>query len=818
MSLRAPLQAGPSSFLPPAPIIQDSSSSHSFFQNAHGFHMGEVYFFNGGNATIVKGATDNEQWRFNGLPKHPDTSGKQAEYLPNSRRPDVEHSLEWISNSTDLVLCIYGPAGIGKSTLARHLSDELRSVGWLGASAFLSAFPTDTIGSETVIKTLAHELGSIHPGAIPKIVEAMNQCHATSLENHLEGYILEPVRSLYHRHPLIFIVDAIDEWEDHPRFIKSLAHLNSKSAIVKFIITSRMNPRTFRLPDIDNIFMHTYPLRPVSTNIMKLYFDKHLATVPWVDGRKASAADVNKLVDLSGGLPVWASTVISMLSQPFSKFTPHEILSGILARQEVGGSQGLTKLYSNALLRLFPIPEAQGYLPQYMGAVLVLQEPLPLTEFSKLIKLPPHLVERIHLVLSAIQTRSPHDSDNTVHPASTRFHLSFLEYIQAIPAEDPFAISAFDSHSAVGLTCLDLITTLLSMSSNQILAFPLYRYVVKHWLFHVSHGTKRSHDEWVKTPHCSTLLAIPIGAQQRWATLFLAALFPEIEEVMVMEEQDMLSILMKISNNLNEDSGDHWVSDVACLEVTVRLGSDCDRAWYNLGWCYHEMGKRIGSPKMFEQAVSIYRRALELRPVPHPDRSLVLNNLGSALQSLYECGGDVDALNEGISHHRDVLALRPAPHPDRGMSLNNLGDALSTLYSRNGDINALNESISHHRDALALRPAPHPDRGKSLNNLAQTLLSQYKHNGEIVILNEAIVLRRELLVLDPPGHHYRTSDVACFVELLKIRFALTGEEGDRDEIQVFQRELDKSESDDREHDESGMEDGALEEESDVDRS
>ncbi|RXW13453.1 hypothetical protein EST38_g12401 [Candolleomyces aberdarensis] len=156
------------------------------------------------------------------------------------------------------------------------------------------------------------------------------------------------------------------------------------------------------------------------------------------------------------------------------------------------------------------------------------------------------------------------------------------------------------------------------------------------------------------------------------------------------------------------------------------------------------------------------------------------------------------------------------------MSLNNLGIALRALYGRNGDINALNESISHHHDALALRPAPHPDRGQSLNNLSTDLLSQYKHDREIGILNEAIVLRRELLILHPPGHLYRAFYVKHFVELLEIRFALTGEEADRDEIQASQRELDEYEYEYEsnglpERDESGTEDGVLEEDPDVDR-
>ena len=120
-------------------------------------------------------------------------SAKWGEYIPDSRKPDVEKVCEAESTSDRLVQCIHGPAGIGKTTLAGHLSDEFRSAGRLAAAIFLGAFSTETMGPETIVKMIAHEIGSIHPRAIPKIVEAMDQCHGTPLENHLQKCILEPL-------------------------------------------------------------------------------------------------------------------------------------------------------------------------------------------------------------------------------------------------------------------------------------------------------------------------------------------------------------------------------------------------------------------------------------------------------------------------------------------------------------------------------------------------------------------------------------------------------------------------------------------------
>ncbi|RXW17640.1 hypothetical protein EST38_g8214 [Candolleomyces aberdarensis] len=315
---------------PSESLTEDAPGSLSILAGAHDLQIRDFKLVYAPNATHVStvnevsiqhNAVNIERARFDTLPKHPEMSATLAEYIPDSRKPDVDELCERELTSTELVLCIHGPAGIGKSTLVAYLSDVFRAI----------------------IKMIAHEIGSIHPQAIPKIVEAMDRCHATSLENHLQKYILEPLQSLNRPQPLIIIIDAMDEWQDHPTFIKALAHLNSQSSVVKFIITDRLNPCASHLPGIEKISIHTYALGPVSREVIKAYFHKHLETVPWVDRRTATPADVEKLTELSGGLPVWASTVIAVLSHRFGELPPHEILEEIVGsrRQTKGSSDGI---------------------------------------------------------------------------------------------------------------------------------------------------------------------------------------------------------------------------------------------------------------------------------------------------------------------------------------------------------------------------------------------------------------------------------------------------------------------------------------------
>ncbi|KAJ2914732.1 hypothetical protein MD484_g5668, partial [Candolleomyces efflorescens] len=706
----------------------------------------------------------NVEWvRLDGLPRHPDTSGKLAEYLVQSRTSDVEHICDWIERSNELLLCIHGTAGVGKSTLASHLAKELRASGRLAGSIFLGTFPTDTSGAETIIKMLAHEIGSIHPKLRPKILEAMQQCHGTSLETHLQKYILAPLRSLNQPYPLIIIVDALDEWRDHATFLSALSHLNSNTSVLKLIGTSRLNPVASHLPGIHKVSVRPYLLSPVSMGVIKQYFEKHLESVPWVDGRRAHSADIDKLAELSGGLPIWAATVIALLSYQFSTLPPHEVLTNIVgSRLQVGGGSGsdaLRDLYENALKRLFTTPDTQRQFRLYFGAIIALQASLPISDFSKLTGISTHLVNQIQAVLPALYTRPlPQGSAEKmmVHPATAVFHLSLIEHVQAAAETGtPFGISAPESHSTLALSCLEQLPTLPSPSPNpdsQLRA--IQQYAVKYWLLHVSKGTSRSKKAWSQTKHCSALQTISASTQRRWAILFHSTLMPGDDSLELKADDGLGTILAKLAHQLDKSGGNQWGLQVACLEVAVRIDDSDAEAWTDLGRCYYAQGERVGGIQMRQEALAAFRRALHLQPESHPNHAASLDRVAYALGSCYQLNGDQATLGEMISHSRKALTHCLAPHPDRNIYLTTLANALEDLYQHNGDLQTLEEVVSLCRERLGLCPAPHPNRAAALNNLANALQALHAHEekGNIDALNEAISLHYEALALHPTPH------------------------------------------------------------------
>ncbi|KAN0080155.1 CHAT domain containing protein [Tylopilus felleus] len=195
-----------------------------------------------------------------------------------------------------------------------------------------------------------------------------------------------------------------------------------------------------------------------------------------------------------------------------------------------------------------------------------------------------------------------------------------------------------------------------------------------------------------------------------------------------------------------------------------------------------------GGTRSLDQAVFLYREALELCPQGHPDRSFPLNNLASCLSTCYDQLGAAADLEEVIVLNREALDLCPQGHPNRSSPLNNLALCLLTRYKQLGAVVDLEEAIVLNREALELCPQGHPDRSFSLNNLALSLSTRYHQLGAVTDLEEAIVLNREVLELCPQGHPNRSFSLSNLASCLSTRYHQLGAVADLEEAIVLNRE------------------------------
>ncbi|KAF7969164.1 hypothetical protein HWV62_28218 [Athelia sp. TMB] len=207
--------------------------------------------------------------------------------------------------------------------------------------------------------------------------------------------------------------------------------------------------------------------------------------------------------------------------------------------------------------------------------------------------------------------------------------------------------------------------------------------------------------------------------------------------------------------------------DLNGMEVESALGAS---AYYR-----HNTG---GSIDDLHESIAHFKTALNLCPLGHSNRSMLLNNLASALGTRFGRVGQIADLEKTISYFHDTLELCPPGHPVRPGTLNNLAAALSTRFRHLGHITDLKQAISCHHDALELCPPGHPDRPTSLGNLAGALATRFGHLGQIADLEEAIRYLHSALELLPPGHPNHFSFLNNLASALSTRFRILGQTTD----------------------------------------
>ncbi|WP_405395161.1 CHAT domain-containing protein [Microbispora hainanensis] len=211
-----------------------------------------------------------------------------------------------------------------------------------------------------------------------------------------------------------------------------------------------------------------------------------------------------------------------------------------------------------------------------------------------------------------------------------------------------------------------------------------------------------------------------------------------------------------------------------------------------------ERYERSGRRNALEQAISLFRQALDATPADSINRPNRLYNLGLALSMWFEETHDMDAHTECINALRQAWTTTPegdsditqyavnlttelvgrfqlageisllleaeevmrktaatvSPEdPDLPAFQSTFGNVLQLLYEQTGDTSRLIAANQAHRAAIAALPDDDDARITHLSSLGATLSRTFEAFGDLDDLREAIDVQRQVLARTRAGRH-----------------------------------------------------------------
>ena len=280
--------------------------------------------------------------------------------MKNTRLDILDEIWTWIDDSLapNMFLLTADP-GAGKTTIASTVMIELLSRGRCVPYFFFKRRDDAHSNPINIWRTIAHSLAQ-HPLLTEALVESTSDPLALDgpidvVFNHLIEQPLTKVQDKFREHPLIFVLDALDECDSkHPAYSAFMGLIRDWSkklpSCYKIIITSRHNEDLVEsLGDKAHLgslatgtrvtlSSHNDICTYIQSKMEEIIRSHRLSPLP-VDW--GSRENIEKLV---AGLFLWASTVMEFISAD-----PERRLQTLLSQSPVGGTEELNALYTQIL-------------------------------------------------------------------------------------------------------------------------------------------------------------------------------------------------------------------------------------------------------------------------------------------------------------------------------------------------------------------------------------------------------------------------------------------------------------------------------------
>ena len=181
----------------------------------------------------------------------------------------LEKISDWANLTIELaavIMWLYGPAGAGKSIIARAMAEILKSRQQLLATFFFSRDDPSRNHIKSVIATLAYKITLSVPESRPLITATIEKdplIFHGPLEHQFKELILEPLQQLSLQgvtYPTIVILDGLDECLHHEErtiLLRAISMAATQYPMpLKFLITSRPEApitRTFNASPVNEL-------------------------------------------------------------------------------------------------------------------------------------------------------------------------------------------------------------------------------------------------------------------------------------------------------------------------------------------------------------------------------------------------------------------------------------------------------------------------------------------------------------------------------------------------------------------------------------
>ncbi|KAK7013071.1 hypothetical protein R3P38DRAFT_3581838 [Favolaschia claudopus] len=398
---------------------------------------------------------------------------------PNTRTKYLSLLQSWSCNKdTCNTLWMHGPAGTGKSSIARSFCEQVAADNHLGANFFFKRGDSLCGSARGLFPTLAYQL-AVHSAefatAVAPIIQKDPSIVNKTLAIQFQRLIIEPWNiATPSAATTVIVIDALDECQGE-RDQQEILHCILKTSLsLQFLVISRPEPQIQAVlggakfdyleirgsePDVQRYLVEEFQrIRSTHKTMRKIH-------VPWLNykdipshcaGPWPGYQVINYLVDQSSGHFIYASTVIQFIDDPDS--WPVEQVEFIMKKPSSSGASGspfaaLDNLYIQ-ILRAVPHSNRPTLL-QIVWIIAYREFAFGIQKLAQFLQIENVMVSVVLRRLHSILDVPVEDLNREVQVR----HRSFLDFLDSPARAKEFAFTA-DARNHLALKVLDWCSVL----------------------------------------------------------------------------------------------------------------------------------------------------------------------------------------------------------------------------------------------------------------------------------------------------------------------------------------------------------------------